>query len=693
MNNSVKNFFCSIYFLSYLFFAYQLSAFDFQQTEKGKNLADTTKNKISATAKDSTLLKKKRIILNPLHSISLLEENLSERAIHKKVLESIDYRTTADYFTNIPFGFVRDLGWVGQPNETLVFGQGYGKISFLSDGIQINNRFSNSFDLNLFQSESIDSIEVVPLSRGFLYGSTNNPVSINFIPREPNINKSYSRIKFYQAPNSEGFFDGIFSVNPFNKLHAYVEIANQSAATNYINTDYSNWSGTTRLSYLLSNTVNIIASYKYAKSEVQLNGGVDADSIRNNYLSSQFDQILYDKFLAPVRFFNRYQKVTVQDFQLKMLAKFFDNSFTDISFYSQSGLTEFRQNENNLNFQQNASIIFDNNESKTIGGNLKQDFTFDFAKITSITNIEKTTFASPLLAETADKSFFSTSAIASFGLLNRALAPSFFGKYLSYAKNSYVGFGADLSLSLDHSLKFYGGISSFEKPYSIWEERFILPNVNLNKQKITSAETAVSFENKFAKVSLSYFNQTSSNTLMPAILKEDSLKSDRALYSTIKDLSLQGINLRLDFKLWKILLSTNTSFYFSEQNRHDYDLPQFTSNGGIFYIDTLFNNNLHLKTGINYSSIGPRDNIRFDFEKSISSNYLYDPTSQSTTLISPLQFSSTFQIDFFVAGRIQEKAIVYFVYENMLNAKYFVAPYYPKQSRGIRFGVAWEFLD
>jgi hypothetical protein len=56
-------------------------------------------------------------------------------------------------------------------------------------------------------------------------------------------------------------------------------------------------------------------------------------------------------------------------------------------------------------------------------------------------------------------------------------------------------------------------------------------------------------------------------------------------------------------------------------------------------------------------------------------------------------FKSSNQIDFFLAGQLQERAILYFVFENLLNSKYFIVPYYPKQERSVRFGVAWEFFD
>ncbi|MBK7868123.1 MAG: TonB-dependent receptor [Ignavibacteriales bacterium] len=51
------------------------------------------------------------------------------------------------------------------------------------------------------------------------------------------------------------------------------------------------------------------------------------------------------------------------------------------------------------------------------------------------------------------------------------------------------------------------------------------------------------------------------------------------------------------------------------------------------------------------------------------------------------------QIDFFVAGTIQKVATIYFAWENLLNAKYYLSPYYPVLPRNIRFGIAWEFLN
>lgn len=687
----MKKIFLLLFFI-YLFISANIFAGrDFFNSSLSKNIFSDTLKSNQSSIKDTTVQKTKKVILLPIKNQSLLGGHLNNFVLSKEKLRTIDYRTAADFFSNVPFGFVRDLGSVGQPSETLIYGNGFGNVSLMSDGISINNRLTNSFDLNLFQSESVDSIEIIPLARGFLFGNHNNPVSINFISRESNSRKPFSRLKYYQAPNREGLIDGIFNIYPFHKLNAYLEITNQSTNPNYVNSDYSNWSGTTRLSYLFSKSVNLIANYRYVKSEVQLNGGVNSDSILTTFPPAQFYDVVYNNLQAPVNFTNRYQKVTVNDFRLRMLANFLDSSYTDLALYYQSNLIEFRQNEYLTLSQIISKQIVDNNFHRTIGMNLRQDLDFHFGKFISTTNFERSVFNTPLLAQETRKSSFSESLLASFTLFGNSFTPTIFAKYLNYSDKGYIGLGADAELSLGKSFNFYTGFSSYQKPFNAWEERFVRTVLILDKQKKSSFEFILSFKKKFTDISIGYFNQSTSNALLSTTFTEDSSYEQTSFFA-IKNLLLQGMNLKLDFKVWKILFSTNTSFYFSSENRKEYKLPSFHSSGGIYYVDTLFNSNLQLKTGLNYYSIGTRDFIHFDYEKNISSYFGFNPITADQVIVSP-SVSPSFQVDFFLAGRIQKSATVYFVWENLLNVKYFIVPYYPKQERSIRFGVAWEFLD
>ena len=688
----VKNYSQTI-FVIILFFSAQIvdgkTVFTPQETIKAAN--DTLKG-AALSVKDTLAQKPKKEVLIPLKWLPVLETHSKNTLLSKETLGEIDYRTTSDFITNIPFGFFRDLGYLGQPGESLIYGNGYGKISFMSDGIPINNRLSNTLDLNLFQSESIDSVEIVPLTRGFLFGNYSNPVSLNFISRMPDSRKPFSRLRYYQASNGEGLMDAIFNIAPSSKLHAYLEVSNQSINPNYLNTDYSNWSGTSRLRYLLSNELNLEASYRYVKSVTELNGGVNAASIRASYPASEFDTILYDNFKAPVISSDRYQKVMINDFRLSALTNYSGLLRSDLSFYFQSTLTEFRQNEDSSLAQADESTIFHNNYHRTIGINLHQNINFGFGNVKSVTNLEKSVFNSPLLAEQAVKSSFSESVIATLDLFGSSFIPSVYGRYLNYSDKSYAGIGADAQLYLNSSFKLYGGYSTFQRPYSVWEERFSIPGLTLNNRTNSSAELLLIFRGKETDISLGVFRQSTSNALLSTSFKNNSGVS-QTLFTPVIETMLNGMNLRIDFKLWKILFNTNTSFYFSSQSRKEYKLPDYTSTGGIYYIDTLFSSNLHLKTGLTYYSVGSREYINYDFERSITSFFNFDPSVPYTGGIINPSLSPTFQVDFFLAGRIQNLATIYFVFENLLGANYFIVPYFPKQSPGMRFGVSWDFLD
>ncbi|MBK7629265.1 MAG: TonB-dependent receptor plug domain-containing protein [Ignavibacteriales bacterium] len=73
-----------------------------------------------------------------------------------------EYQYSGDYLRAYPFNFIKDLGFTGQPNETFIYGVGNNAISYLMDGIFYNDRYSNSLNLNLIQSEDVDPIEIIP---------------------------------------------------------------------------------------------------------------------------------------------------------------------------------------------------------------------------------------------------------------------------------------------------------------------------------------------------------------------------------------------------------------------------------------------------------------------------------------------------------------------------------------------------
>jgi len=635
--------------------------------------------------------------LIPIKNENLLSDNFARNIIRKQTLNRSDYRNASEFTLNFPFGFIRELGSLGQPSEIMLYGNGFKNITYLNDGILINNRLSNSLDANLIQSEGIDSIEVLPLPRGFLYGTNSNISTINVIPSDYSLKKPFTRIKFYQAPNEEGIFDGIFHAQFSERLSTFFEVTHQSTLPRFRNSELSLWQATARLRYIVNNKLTLVGNYNYARSIVQLFGGVDADTIRANYSADQFEEILYDNFLAPVKFNNRYQKASIQNFSVRLLGDFLYNNPTDLTFYFNNGLTEFRQNEvDSSQLQSNIDKIMVNNEFSTYGMRLVQNFNLGFGKLITISELEKTEINTPLLIKEKSSTNFATSAKISISLPNSIGEINLFNKYSDYFGKSYLGFGFDGIVSISKSFSTYIGYSNFQKPFDLFVNEADLYFIDHTKiEKISVTEVKLNYTKDSFDLSLSYFSQNLSNHLLATTIKKLPINNDEIYFFTSKNIKLQGLNLFSNINFWKFNLVTNTSYYFNDENRNELGLPKFISYGGIYYIDTLFNSNLQLKMGINYSSIGKRIGLNIDFERSISTTYthLIGPTIRSIPSKSSEEFDSEFQLDFFLAGTIQENATLYFVFENLLNNKYFIVPYYPQRERGIRLGVAWEFFD
>ncbi|HEY6437208.1 MAG TPA: hypothetical protein VIY47_11515, partial [Ignavibacteriaceae bacterium] len=55
-----------------------------------------------------------------------------------------NYRYTGDLLRSFNINFIKDLGFIGYPNETFIYGIGNGGVSYMLDGVLWNNRVTNS---------------------------------------------------------------------------------------------------------------------------------------------------------------------------------------------------------------------------------------------------------------------------------------------------------------------------------------------------------------------------------------------------------------------------------------------------------------------------------------------------------------------------------------------------------------------
>ncbi len=569
--------------------------------------------------------------------------------VDRKVIDRIDYRYAGDFFKPYSLGFVRNLGFIGQPNEIMLYGLGFGGISFLQDGTLQNNMLTNTFDLNEVQSESVDSVEVIPLPRGFLFSPYNNPVSVNLISRDITKRRPYSRIKYYQGPYGEALIDMLFNERIYRKFSVSFDITNRKTDSSYTNSAFSTWQANVNLKYFLSDRTNLIASYNFIHSEIGLNGGVNIDST----VPSIFGQTYFDFVGWPV--VNPYRHLSTKRhfFNLRFLSNITKNSFTDINVFYKFSMDQLSDFSDTIS-------LGNTDKNKTYGISLRQDYSEDIFNISLIGNYEETDFRYYAFQNASLQSFpfhqniFSLSTILTANLIDSSLIPSVFFKYSNQSKENYLpiersnigGFGFDLTYKISDYSEFYLGLSNYQTATSTKS----LSNIELGSR--------FKLENLFIR--LDYFKRSNFEPQHYSFLAPDT-----NYFSNIS-----GLGLNLNYSIWKIYLETASSYYWNDNASNlFYEFPKTKITAGIYYRDILFNSNLNLKTGFAAYYTG----------KSV---YTMGIENQAST-----------DIDFTLSGEIRKVAMVYFTLENLLGSKYYIIPYYPMPGRSVRFGIAWDLFN
>ncbi|NWF89838.1 MAG: TonB-dependent receptor plug domain-containing protein [Ignavibacteriaceae bacterium] len=563
-----------------------------------------------------------------------------------------DYRNTADILKIFPFTFERSYGFIGQPNDVLLYGVESMQTNYLVDGVPVS--FLYSLDFNQFQSEDIDSIEIVSLPRGFLMGHSANSVAVNFISKNTISSQPYSRIKYYEGPFGEAFIDGSFTLKILNDLIVSTDITNRKVDDSFKNSAFSIWQFNSKIKYHLSNEINFIANYYFTKSLTSINGGVNVEEYLGTDVS--INALLANETLSPVNYENNSLGFKQHNFGLKILAQAFNGSYTNLDLYYKFYQTEYTAIDS-LADEKNTG------KDKIWGVNLNQKFSFNPLDITIHAGYKALKHDSYYASSDSlssgvsiyDPAFeynsYFISPIITLNLLDSLFFPSVYFKAasLNYKGSlnhseifNYSGFGGDIALYLSDQLNFYFGYSQIDQ-------------TDLT-DKAKLLELKILYKSDFDNISASLFNKKSNK------------------------INFWGVGVTGSYLIWKILLEARLSKYFIEDGSlvEPINIPSIKINTGIYYRDYLFNSNLDLKCGfiLNYTGTQKLRNFEIPYLKNLS----IDVESWTT-------------VDFTLSAAIQKYAIVYFTWENLFDWVYYITPFYPMPERNIRFGIAWEIFN
>lgn len=672
MNNKPNHFYLLVLFLLLNIISLKLSA----QTDSIKvgeppiNIGD------SVIVSDTNKVKQKATPFLVDFSDQINNEYLNGFSLTKKEIDFSDYRFSGNIISNLPFGILNDLGSLGSPSEPNLYNNGWGNFSLSVDNFSYNNTFNNAVNINNLQTETISRINMVPLTRGFLYGFINNPAALLIETNDTLKSKPITRLRYYQASNEEGFVDALFSARVLPKLALSIRLTNSSIDENYTNTSFGTWKFNFNSIYKISDSIFSKLDFYHLKLNTQINGGIDI---------SQFDQSTQDELDIysieyPVVYNVRGDTTTQNNISTSIYGKLLPFGYTKLSFgFSESNQLFNSSTDSTLyRFDNYYKSLTANFEHSFYINNLSAAFNAGYQKYKI--NIEETDL------KQEGNNYFS-SLLLSYNLLNKKIKPSVFGKYSNYNEKVNNGFGIDILFKPIESLKVFAGYSAFDKAYSLLESQYIS---STDKQSHSVFFTSVEFELSKLRTTLSYFNIKTKNNVLPVINYESTINNFS--YVIDSESESNGINFNSEIELWNILATTNLNYYKDSKSLYPNQENIFTLNAGLFYVDTLYNDNLDLKTGFifylfdnsNYSIID------FQYQRTahyvLSDNNVFKPNLQSV-------INDKMRVDFYLAGRIQDAATFYFIYENLLGNKYFVVPYYPMPEGGMRIGISWDFLD
>lgn len=607
----------------------------------------------SIAVEDSTIMDS--VIL--LDTVIVYPKHLSENSvlIEREVFLRNDYRYAGNFIEPFQFNFIRDLGIIGQPNESFVYGVGVNGISYLIDGFLYNDRRFNSLDLNLLQSEDIEIIEIVPLPRGFLYGPWNNPVTVNIITRDFIPSEPYSRIKYYQGPDGEAMVDGSFNSRFSKNLQVSFDVTNRKFDSSYTNTAFSTWQAKVKAKYNFSSNFYLAASLNHAAQKTGLWGGVNSDSILS--LGLAIDDLLYTPDEAPVNNANLKQKDLLNFSTIRLTNVQNENSRTEVSLYH-----SFKETK----IENPGYVEYDNT---TWGININQSFRRSIFYFYLAGNYEKNTLEEWYRYSTETETisnyekyftnFLSVSGSVSSDITDK-FKPSVFFK-ISNAHRGYDDFGSDVissGIGVDLKYLFFDNVNLYAG-YSLFDKTFY------ENDKTNILELGAKYSSENILADLKYFRRDNTN-----IFKGPAVPTINPIFYNIGDVSGLGLSVKASYLFWQ--LETQAAVYFANEGDL-YKLPDFSFVSGLYYRGDLFEDNLNLKAGLKFTYLG---NIN-----SISDYY-------GLTSVEPSN-----KLDFILSGEIRKAAIIYFTWENLTDNRYYITPYYPMPGRSIRFGLAWELWN
>ena len=241
-----------------------------------------------------------------------------------------DKRNLSEIMDERPGYFVFNFG-LGQRNDINYNGRYSRETGIFRDGIQINDNFFQSFDIQNISVNEIDKIEEVSDVSSFFYGINSSSKTINVITKDIFQPKPFSQLRFSQDRFGALFADVIFS-QPFSRKGNFqLGITSQSGDGRYANSAYNIWRGRGRINLFFSPKLNAKLNFYLDNYDRDLNDGLVYSTNENN---------LTDPEVATVVSPSANENLVNYFYDLTLTGRFLKNknSLTKLMVYSNNSL-------------------------------------------------------------------------------------------------------------------------------------------------------------------------------------------------------------------------------------------------------------------------------------------------------------------------------------------------------------------
>jgi hypothetical protein len=589
-------------------------------------------------------------------------------SVHGSTFPFTAYKYAGSFLEFFPGIFIYSLGSPGTAD--LITSGGFSQVTFLNDGVPLNEPLNGGYNLYLYPTETIEKFEFINSANSYYYGINSNSSVINFESKNFKSLKPFSRIRYSESGYEETFLDGFFSQNFLSNLNFNGGIQRAAYDGRYLNSAYDSWMAHTKIRYDVSNKVNLFFSEIYNQNETGLNGGVDIINTSPAYY--------FEPLQATVRNQKAYEKTARNDLQLTAAVRALPDStsLSKLSFNLSNNVRRYRNDGHRMSFY-----------SRWMGIKFNQHL--DFIRIDSLRKLFNLDFGidvqSRQIFEGLPAGYRANTIISVFGKTEyrplRNLNITGYLKNDTYLKKHYLNLGFDANYSVINNMMLYGGYSesyrypTFQENY--WRDTTIRGEItNYNPEKHKLFEIGISFSlGRKINIRSKYFNRNINEAIVPVSVNSDDPTSTFIFKND--DINVSGIDATGEVTIWKVTGIFNSTVFLRKSSNAS-SLPKTWVAGEIFFRDTFFKNNLDLKFGIRGKAISKQ------------SGYQFNPRTITYLPSTNFELGAGGSFDAFVLGKIGS-AIVHIVLENVLDNQYAITTFYPVQDRSLRFGITWEF--